>query len=222
MVARTLVIAPHPDDEILGCGGTLLRRKAEGGALGWLIVTGISTEAGWPAERVAQRDREIEQVAAALACDEVFNLRLPTARLDALPMSDVVAQFSTVFKQFQPDEVLLPHRGDVHTDHRVVFDVGAACCKWFRYPSVRRVLAYETVSETEFGLESGAAFQPNYFVDIGDYLERKLQIMQIYASELGAFPFPRSVETLRALATVRGSAAGYNAAEAFHLVRERG
>lgn len=222
MVARTLVVAPHPDDEILGCGGTLLRRKAEGGALGWLIVTGIAADAGWPPERVAQRDLEIQQVASALACDEVFNLRLPAAQLDTLPMSEVVAQFAAAFKQFRPDEVLLPHRGDVHTDHRVAFDAGAACSKWFRYPSVRRVLTYETVSETEFGLDSGAAFHPNCFVDIGDYLERKLQIMQIYQSELGRFPFPRSLEALRALAAVRGAAAGFAAAEAFQLVRERG
>jgi LmbE family N-acetylglucosaminyl deacetylase len=126
-----------------------------------------------------------------------------------------------VFKTFQPEEVLVPHRGDVHSDHRVIFDVVSACCKWFRYPSVRRVMAYETVSETEASLARELAFLPNVFVDIGDFLEQKLDIMSVYQSELGAFPFPRSHEAVRALAQWRGASAGYNAAEAFELLRER-
>jgi N-acetylglucosamine malate deacetylase 1 len=126
-----------------------------------------------------------------------------------------------VFKEFAPDEVLLPHRGDVHSDHRVVFDAAAACTKWFRYPSVRRVLAYETLSETDFALPPQDAFVPNYFVDISGHLEAKIAALRIYESELGQPPFPRSVEAVRALATVRGAASGFHAAEAFQLLRER-
>jgi LmbE family N-acetylglucosaminyl deacetylase len=217
----TLVIAPHPDDEILGCGGTLLRRKAEGAELAWLIVTGMSEEAGWPAERVKQRDREIATVAGMVGFSRVENLRLPTTQLDRAPMGDLVERFATVFRSFQPGEVLLPHRSDVHSDHRVVFDAASACCKWFRHPSVRRVLAYETISETEFGLDPAGAFHPNCFVDISDFLARKLEVMAVYQSEVGAFPFPRSVEAMRALATLRGATAGFMAAEAFQLLRER-
>ena len=218
---RTLVIAPHPDDEILGCGGTLLRRKAEGVKLGWLIVTGISEQTGWSAVRVRQRDVEIAKVAKLVGFSEVFNLRLPTAHLDSLPMADLVDQFSAIFKSFQPDEVLLPHRADAHTDHRVVFDAASACTKWFRYPSVRRVLAYETISETGFGLDADCTFYPNVFIDISNFLERKLEVMSIYQSELGTFPFPRSVQAIQALATLRGATSGFMAAEAFQLLRER-
>ena len=163
---KTLVVAPHPDDELLGCGGTLLRRKAEGAYLGWLIVTGISQEMGWSPEKVQQREEEIEQVASGLGIDRVYNLGFPTTKLDTFPMSEVIQKFSEVFRDFEPEEVLIPHRGDVHTDHRVVFDAASACCKWFRYPSVRRVLAYETLSETEFGLDPDTRFHPNVFVDI--------------------------------------------------------
>jgi LmbE family N-acetylglucosaminyl deacetylase len=221
MTGRTLVVAPHPDDEILGCGGTLLRRKAEGGVLGWLVVSGMTEEAGWPVERIRQRDEEIARVASLVGFDEVFNLQLPAARLDELPMAELVSAFSSVFKSFVPEEVLVPHRGDVHSDHRVTFDTVAACTKWFRYPSVRRVLAYETASETEFGLARETAFHPNSFVDIGDYLERKLEIAKVYQSELGEFPFPRSIRAIRSLAEWRGASAGYLAAEAFELLRER-
>jgi N-acetylglucosamine malate deacetylase 1 len=218
---RTLVVAPHPDDETLGCGGTLLRRKAEGHAIGWLIVTGISAQGGWPAERVGQRAGEIDAVRRALGFDRVFELGIPAARLDELPLADVVASFAKVFAEFEPTEVLLPHRSDVHTDHRVTFDAVAACTKWFRYPSVRRALAYETLSETDMALSPHDRFQPNVFIDVGAHLERKLEVLQIYASETGRFPFPRSVEAVRALAQVRGAACGFQAAEAFELLRER-
>ncbi len=218
---RTLVIAPHPDDEILGCGGTLLRRKVEGAEVGWLIVTGMAEHDGWPAKRVKQRDAEIAKVAQLIGFDHVFNMHLPATKLDLLPMGDLISQFSGIFKSFQPEEVLLPHRSDVHTDHRLVFDAAVACTKWFRYPSVRRVLAYETISETEFSLDANCTFRPNFFIDISDYLERKLKVMAVYQSELGVFPFPRSNEAVRALATLRGATSGFMAAEAFQLLRER-
>ena len=217
---KTLVVAPHPDDELLGCGGTLLRRKAEGAYLGWLIVTGISQEKGWLPEKVQQREEEIEQVSSGLGIDLVYNLGFPTTRLDAFPMGEVIQKFSEVFRDFEPEEVLIPHRGDVHTDHRVVFDAASACCKWFRYPSVRRVLAYETLSETEFGLDPDTGFHPNVFVDIRPFLERKIELLQIYKSELEAFHFPRSETAIKSLAKYRGSNSGFKAAEAFQLLRE--
>lgn len=221
MTGRTLVIAPHPDDEILGCGGTLLRRKAEGGTLGWLIVTGMDEQSGWSAERIRQREEEIARVASLTGFDKVFNLGFPAARLETLPLRELVAAFSSIFESFEPEELLVPHRGDVHSDHRVTFDTVAACAKWFRYPSVRRVLGYETVSETDFGLSPETVFHPNVFIDIGKYLERKLEILSVYKTELGEFPFPRSIRAVRSVAEWRGASAGYQAAEAFELLRER-
>jgi len=151
---RTLVIAPHPDDEILGCGGTLLRRKSEGADLGWLIITSASEQDGWPAEQVKQRESEIAEIAKLVGFSQVYNLRLASARLDQLPMRNLIDQFYSVFKSFQPEEVFLPHWSDVHTDHRIVFDVAAASTKWFRCPFVRRILSYETISETDLGLRA--------------------------------------------------------------------
>lgn len=218
---RAIVIAPHPDDEVLGAGGTLLRRKAEGAVVAWLIVTTITAEPGFSSEKIEQRADEIKRVTALFGFDAVFELNCPTTQLDKIPMSDLVAAVSTIFKTFEPEEVLVPHPADVHTDHRVVFNAVASCTKWFRYPSVKRVLAYETLSETDFGLGTEQGFRPNVFVNIEPYLEEKLRAMDIYASELGEFPFPRSHEAIRALATLRGAASGFKAAEAFELLRER-
>jgi LmbE family N-acetylglucosaminyl deacetylase len=221
MARNTLVIAPHPDDEVLGVGGTLLRYGAEGCRLGWLIVTGVSAAHGWSEETVKRRAEEIAKVRDIFGFESVFELDFPTTKLDQLPMSQLVSGFSQVFKSFEPETVFVPHPSDVHTDHKVVFNAAASCAKWFRYPSVRRVLAYETLSETEFGIEPGLAFRPNVFVDIAPFLEKKMDALGVYASELGAFPFPRSLDAVRALATLRGSASGFKAAEAFELLMER-
>jgi LmbE family N-acetylglucosaminyl deacetylase len=218
---RTIVVAPHPDDETLGAGGTLLRRKAEGGAVAWLIVTSISEENGWSAEKVKQRQGEIDKIAELYSFDEIYSLNFPTTRLDTIPMSDLIAAMSAVFEVFVPNEVFVPHASDVHTDHRIVFDAVAGCTKWFRHPSVKRVLAYETLSETDFALCLGPRFCPTVFMDIEPFLEAKLQAMNIYASELGRHPFPRSFDAIRALAAIRGAASGFVAAEAFELLRER-
>ena len=156
-----------------------------------------------------------------LGVDQLYNLRLPTTRLDTLPISDLISSFSEVFKDFKPVEVLTPHKGDIHTDHQIVFKAVASCTKWFRHPSINSVMAYETLSETEFSLEQNKTFHPNVFIDIGTFLERKLELLKIYASELNDFPFPRSETTLKALAQLRGASAGFKAAEAFQLLRER-
>jgi hypothetical protein len=221
MTGRTLVVAPHPDDEVLGCGGTLLRRKADGVDLGWIIVTGMSVEAGWSSDRVASRDAEIDRVASVFDFKQVFQLGFLPARLDEVPRGELVAAMSEAISAFAPDELLVPHRGDVHSDHRVCFEVAAACSKSFRAPFIRRVLAYETVSETEQGLVLEQAFRPNVFVDISSFLHEKLAITNLYDSEMGSFPFPRSVKALRALAEWRGASSGFTAAEAFELLRER-
>jgi LmbE family N-acetylglucosaminyl deacetylase len=221
MITKTLVVAPHPDDEVLGVGGTLLRRKAEGVKVAWLIVTAISVQYGWSEEKVKLRADEVKRVTEFFGFDEVFTLNFPTTQLDRIPVSDLVAGISAVFKSFAPEEVFVPHPSDVHTDHRMVFNATASCTKWFRYPSVKRVLAYETLSETDFGLGVDQGFRPNVFVNIEPFLEDKLRAMDIYESEVGVFPFPRSHEAIRALATLRGATSGFKAAEAFELLRER-
>ena len=218
---KTIVVAPHPDDEVLGAGGTLLRRKAEGSITAWLIVTSISTLHGFSDEKVKQREEEIKRVAEVFGFDAVFELNFPTTLLDRIPMSNLVEAISCVFTTFEPNEILVPHPGDIHTDHGVVFNAVASCTKWFRYPSVKRVLAYETLSETDFSLGAARVFHPNFFLNIEGFLEEKIKLMCIYESESADFPFPRSHEAIRALAKLRGAASGFKAAEAFELLRER-
>jgi len=217
---KTIVVAPHPDDEVLGVGGTILRRKAEGVNVAWLIVTNVSVETGWSEEKVRERSDEINRITKLFGFDEVFMLNFPATQLDRVPMSDLVSAISEVFSSFQPTEVFVPHQSDVHTDHGMVFKAVASCTKWFRYPFIKRVLAYETLSETDFNLDPKQCFYPNVFINISPFITEKLRAMGIYSSEIGEFPFPRSYEAVRALAALRGAASGCDAAEAFMLLRE--
>jgi len=219
-MARILIIAPHPDDELLGCGGTLLRHIAEGDAVHWLIVTAMQTQHGYSPERIEQRARLLERVTEEVGFAARHELGLPTARLDTLPMGEIVTAIGNVVTQVAPHTLYVPHAHDVHTDHGVVATAARACSKWFRYPSVRRILAYETPSETDFALPpQGPGLTLNYYIDIGPFLERKLALLRLYEEELGDFPFPRSLRAVEALARVRGAASGCQAAEAFSLLK---
>ncbi len=221
-MAIVLVVAPHPDDETLGCGGALLRHAAEGDAVHWLIATDMTREGGFSPDSMARRDAEIEAVAKDYGFAAVHRLGFGAARLDAVPPHEGVAAAAAVLSAVEPEWLYLPHPGDAHGDHAAAFRMVAGAAKWFRLPSLRRVQCYETLSETGFGLDPGAAaFAPNTWVDVGPFLERKLAILSRYAGELGAFPFPRSAEAVRSLARVRGAEAGYVAAEAFQTLRER-
>lgn len=220
-MSGVMVVAPHADDETLGCGGTILRHKSRGDEVSWLLVTDVAGVAGFTEEFREKRKKEIDHVAAAYGFNSVHQLMLPATRLDELPIVRLIDGISSVFMEKKPEVVYVPFRGDVHTDHAAVFDAAIACTKWFRYPSIKRILAYETLSETEFGLDSGIdCFKPNVFVSVDGFLDKKIEIMKLYGSELGTFPFPRSEESIRAHAAFRGSTAGFRAAESFMLLKE--
>jgi len=218
---KILVITPHPDDETLGCGGTLFRHKHEGFELYWVIVTCITEEAGWLDEAVKKRDAEIDAVAEKYEFEDVFNFRLPTTRIDTLPISDLIERITDVYKKVEPEIIYMPFAHDVHTDHQLIAKALQSTFKWFRYPSIKKVLMYETLSETEFNFIEDRAFRPNVFMDISEYLDDKIDTMKIYDNEIGEFPFPRSEKTMRSLAALRGSQSGFEAAEAFELVFKR-
>lgn len=219
-MSAVLVIAPHPDDETLGCGGALLRHKSLGDSVHWLIVTSMDS-VRYSAERIEHRSREIEQVAGAYGFDSTTCLQFPAARLDEAPCNKLVAAIGAVVDRLQPAVIYLPFPGDAHTDHRAVYSAAAAVTKWFRYPFVKRVLACEIISETDFGLApDGLAFRPNSYVDISAWLDKKIAIMRFYEGEMGDHPFPRSEVAMRALASLRGAQSGFAAAEAFMLIKE--
>jgi len=221
MSRKIIVIAPHPDDETLGCGGTLLRHVSEGDEVNWLIATEMQKAVGFSDEQIKQRMDQIQEVANYYGFKNVFNLPFPTTRLDTIPFGDIVQAISDIFVSAQPEIIYLPYRGDVHTDHRIVFDAAISCTKCFRHSYVKRILAYETLSETDFGVNpDNNGFRPNVYINIQELVEQKIEVMKLYSAEMGNFPFPRSEIAITSLAKLRGVAAGSEAAEAFMLIKE--
>ncbi len=215
-----LAIAPHPDDETLGCGGALLRHRAQGDETHWLIVTALTPRLG-DAARISRREREIAAVAEVYGFVSTITLGFETTALDHVPVGDLVASIAETVDRLRAETVYLPHPGDAHSDHRAVFQAGIGATKCFRHPSVKRVLTYETLSETNFGLDPLAlSFRPTTYAPIGPWLDRKVEIMKLYEGETGEHPFPRSERAVRAQATLRGSECGAEAAEAFMLIKE--
>ena len=217
---KVLVIAPHPDDEVLGLGGTIHRLAQEGHE----VVVVIATK-GWaplyPDAQVTQARAEAREASKVLGVGDLRFLDLPVTTLHAMPESELNKVFCDLLADVRPDWVFLPFRGDRHEDHRQIFD---ACMVALRpVPGehfCQMVLAYETVSETHWnapGIEP--VFEPQYYVDITDHLSAKCEGMRAYASQVRAQPDARSIEAITALATWRGSVIGLPAAEAFMVVR---
>jgi LmbE family N-acetylglucosaminyl deacetylase len=217
---KIAVISAHPDDEILGCGGTLLKHKENGDDISWIIITNVFEEHGFPKQRVATRQKEIMEVSNELGFESVHKLNYPTMSLDASSLNSLIPKISDLFNEIKPEVIYVMNRSDAHSDHRITFDAVVACTKSFRYPYIKRVLMYECISETEFAPAlPERVFQPNYFVDISGYFRKKIEIMNIYQSELGEHPFPRSERNLKAIATFRGASVGVEYAEAFQLIK---
>jgi LmbE family N-acetylglucosaminyl deacetylase len=217
---KIIIISAHPDDETLGAGGTLLKHKANGDHIEWLIVTNVLESEGFSNQRVQERQNEIETVAKMFGFAAVHKLDYPTMKLDTGSMLEMIPKISAIFSQSQPEVIYVMNRSDAHSDHRVIFDAVMACTKSFRYPSIKQVLMYECISETEFApVLPEKVFQPNYYVDVTGQFVEKIAIMKVYASELAEHPFPRSIRNIEALATFRGASAGVEYAEAFQLIK---
>lgn len=217
---KVIVISAHPDDETLGAGGTLLKHKQAGDQIFWLIVTNVLESSGFSKEKVLSRQLEIKKVEGMFGFEKTFLLDYPTMSLTSNSLLTLIPQVSQIFSEVKPEIIYSLNRSDAHSDHRYLSDAVMACTKSFRYPYIKKVLMYECISETEFAPAfPEKVFIPNYFVDITDFIERKLEIMRVFESEIGPPPFPRSEENIRALARFRGSSVGCNFAEAFQVVK---
>lgn len=216
---KIVVIAPHTDDETLGAGGYLLKRKSEGDVIYWINVTNVKVEYGYSIEEVKRWNEIIHMVSQKFNFKEVFDLALEPSSLDKMEKSLLISMLRTCLDNIQPDIVLLPFYDDTHSDHRVVFDAAIACCKSFRNPQIKKVMCMEIISETDYAI-SDRGFLPNYFVDISDYIDEKVEILELYKSEVHESPFPRSVDAIIALAKYRGASCYSHYAEAFRIVKE--
>jgi LmbE family N-acetylglucosaminyl deacetylase len=218
---RVLVVAAHPDDEVLGCGGTIARHAASGDVVTTVFLAdGETARSGAGTAEIASRRQAALAAARCLGAATPVFYSFPDNRLDAVPLIDIVQAIEAVIRETRPRTVYTHHAGDLNIDHRRVHQAALTACRPQSGHPVERIYAFEVPSATEWGGEGfGPAFQPTRFVDIAGMLARKSAALCAYRNELRPEPHPRSLAGIEALAHWRGATAGMAAAEAFTVLR---
>lgn len=223
---NVLVFAPHPDDEVLGCGGTIARHVSEGDTVFVCIVTRGKPPVYNHSKEILENTPhdlvdEIEAAHNVLGVKKTFFLQFPAVMLETVPRYELNNAISKLISDLTPDVIYMPYFGDMQKDHMITSEAVMVAVRPKGNRTVQYVYSYETLSETEWNIPHAANdFIPNTFVDIGEYLIKKKEAMECYKSQLTEFPNPRSLEAMEALAKYRGSTMGAEAAEAFMLIRE--
>lgn len=225
MIRSILILAAHPDDEVLGCGGTIAKLADEGAIIHVaFLADGVFSRAGDQVKR--QEELRIRREAAQKACD-ILGVKsvsfgdFPDNRMDTVALLDITKALENLIAEYKPEVVFTHHAGDVNIDHRRMHEAAVTACRPQRGHPVKTLLCFEVPSSTEWQLPGSApVFAPNWFVDISDTLDRKFSALDAYAAELRDWPHPRSRQGVEHLARWRGATVGVDAAEAFMLGRQ--
>tara|TARA_R110002050_G_scaffold270114_2_gene413075 strand:+ start:26008 stop:26685 length:678 start_codon:yes stop_codon:yes gene_type:complete len=222
-MAKVLVVAPHCDDEVLGCGGVIKKRAEAGDEVYVLMITNghIGAPELFKAEDTAQNRVEAQRANSLLGVKNVIFFDFPAPRLDSIPSYKLSIAISKVIKENKIEIMYIPHRGDIHRDHFVTFECSLVAARPINNCTVKTIYSYETLSETEWAMPfQNEAFIPTVFEDITEQIDDKINSFSKYEGQVKAFPHSRSIESIKALAMHRGATVGCNYAEAFMLIRE--
>lgn len=226
MVARldqigetVLVIAAHPDDEVLGCGGTIARHSHNGDSVNVLFVADGETSRNGASPDLRRHEPAIRASKTLGAGPPTF-LDLPDQRLDSVSLLDIIQKIEPIIASLQPTVIYTHHGGDLNSDHRIVHQAALTALRPLPHSNYRGIFAFETASSTEWATGSiGKSFRPSHFVDISEFLDIKIEALEAYDPEMRAFPHARSYAAIKSLAAVRGAHSGLEAAEAFLTLR---
>lgn len=212
-----LVIAPHPDDEVLGCGGTIAKHVKNGDSVYLCIVTKAYTP-DWSEDFLITRKNEIKNATKILGIKKTYFLNFKTVQLDTIPQKDINESISGVINDVLPDIVYIPHKGDLNKDHRLIFESSLVSMRPIKH-KIKKILSYEILSETDWGMPI-EPFIPTVYINVSQFIDQKINAMKEYKSEIKKEPHPRSLKIIKSLAIKRGSECGVDYAEAFILIRE--
>lgn len=216
-----LVIAPHADDEIIGCGATMAQAIERGIKVYVLIATNAHVGAPdlYTKERMERVRREALDAHAFLGVEETFFMEFPAPSLNNYPEYLISLQMVEIIKKIKPKILYLPFPGDMHQDHKAIYRASLVAARPIGDCSVKEIYCYETLSETEWGPYYENGFIPNVFNDVSQVFEKKLEAMKRYKFLIRTFPHPRSLENFEALAKYRGATIGVARAESFVVER---
>ena len=222
---RILVVAAHPDDEVLGCGATIARLAREGAEV-YIAIMGEGITSRYQQREQADRKAletlrdSSRRVAALLGAKDLFMHNLPDNRFDTVPLLDVVKIIEDLVKRVEPQVLYTHHGGDLNIDHAITARAVLTATRPVAGCPVRELLMFEVPSSTEWAFQRyEPVFRPTVFTDVHGTIDAKINAMELYEGEMRAFPHPRSALALRAIAQRWGSVVGVAYAEAFELVR---
>lgn len=220
-----LVIAAHPDDEVLGVGGTIIKRIEQGDSA-YALILGEGQSSRWEKRECVDKEilenlhEDTIRAATVIGYSKVYFENLPDNRFDSVDLLDIVKRIEFYIKEIQPDIIYTHHNGDLNIDHRLTFEAVLTATRPIKEYPVKEIYAFETISSTEWNFgKKEQMFCPSLFVDIDEYLEKKCTAMMMYKTELCDFPHPRSIEMLKIVAKRWGSTVGKKAVEAFETIR---
>lgn len=221
MSKKVLVVAAHPDDEALGCGGTIARHVAEGDEVYVFFMTnGVDARYNVGNDDAAIRNEIAEKALNRLGAIEYIYNDFPDNRLDTVALLDITQSIERVISKVQPQVIYTHHNGDLNVDHRRTHEAVMTACRPQPNFCVREIYTFEVLSATEWNTPHAAPFIPNYFVDITPFFEKKLDSIEAYSLEMRDEPHSRSVAHVETLAKHRGYSVGLELAEAFMLTRK--
>ena len=221
MSKTVLVVVAHPDDEILGCGGTMARHVKEYDNVFCLILGEGITSRGADDNKVIELKEQAREAAKIIGSKVGFAQNFPDQMFDTIPLLKIIKAIEVVRDEIKPDIVYTHHQGDLNLDHQITFKAVLTACRPLKGETVKEIYSFEVPSSTEWNApQSQNYFMPNVFIDISDTLDKKIESLKVYKDEIRDFPHPRSAENLRAIATRWGSIVGCQSAEAFVLIRK--
>ena len=216
---KILVIAAHPDDEVLGCGGTLLKHAKNNDKILLLFATDGESSRTSDKKKIFYRKKQAIKVARIINAQKPLFLNFPDNQLDKINMLKIAKLFAKIVERFKPDIIYTHHYNDLNIDHRLTFEATMIACRPLSESSVAEIYCFEILSSTGWRGIGNLDFIPNVYVDIKDYIKKKIDLMKIYEKEIRPSPHPRSIDSITAKAISRGSEVSLSYAEAFELVR---
>lgn len=217
-IKKVLVVVAHPDDEVLGCGGTILKHVAKGDKASILILGDGETSRDEAIDVKKRKNQAIK--AAKLMKADLFLEKLPDNKFDSLPLLEIIKIIEKHLKRIKPEIIYTHNFSDLNIDHRIVFESVITACRPLPGFSVKKIFSFEVLSSTEWQASvKKNRFSPTFYNDISPYIDEKVKILQVYKKELRKYPHPRSIEGVKTLAKYRGMESGYKYAEAFQTIR---
>ncbi len=215
---KILIIAAHPDDEMLGCGGTIVKLKEKNDINAIFLTNGVSART--KSKKAANiRKKECLNLFKKLNLAKPEILNFPDNQLDKVPLLRIIKKIELVIKKLRPNIIFTHYENCLNIDHQITYRATLTACRPLKTNPVKTILSFEILSSTDWASFEKKSFQPNFYINITNQINDKIKFLKFYKSEIKRYPHSRSLKAIEALAKIRGTSSGYNFAEGFYLVR---